>query len=415
MIRYLIKNNLKILFRYLYNPVVFILAPLGVMMVLSSAFSQLLKKYEAPEEIKVGYRMEDAGMFDPYLNELVEAGKKAEIQFISCPEGEPADLMEKNELGAFVIFGEDAYQVYQSEEHLVEGMATECMIHTFVEQAKLYKIGMTAAMLKNGMSVDPTAMLKNGMGADPTAMVENGMGADPSAMVENGMSADQFSMEDILSSKEDEFYTKETLPYLPDIDSMDYYGIIETVYFGWCAIVCAAPLLISERKNKFHLKFQVADIPGWKMYLAKYIPTVLFVCISCYITVLLSSVLLEVKWGINIESFLVLSTMLMAATALGYMFYSVSNSTVLALGMTAGIVWFAGFFGGSFETYILSNHPMNVKLMDPIYHGNRALVELSCLGRSDYTVSSILFSCGIVVVCSLIACGAETLRKRGRA
>ena len=64
----------KILFRYLYNPVVFILAPLGVMVVLSSAFSQLLKKYEAPEEMKVGYRMEAAGVFASYLDELVEAG-----------------------------------------------------------------------------------------------------------------------------------------------------------------------------------------------------------------------------------------------------------------------------------------------------------------------------------------------------
>ena len=412
MIRYLIKNNLKILFRYLYNPVVFILAPLGVMVVLSSAFSQLLKKYEAPEEMKVGYRMEAAGIFASYLDELVEAGKEADIHFVSCPEGEPAELMEKNDLGAFVVFKDDAYQIYQSEDHLVEGMAAACMIHTFVEQFKLYNIGMTATMVENGITA---AGLESGMSTDQMSSEQ---------MSSEQISSEQMSSEQIstklmspeqMSPKEDEFYTKETLPYLPDMDAMDYYGKIETVYFGWCAIVCAAPLLISEKKNKFHLKFHVADIPGWKMYLAKYIPTVLFVCISCYITVLLSAVLLEVKWGINIESFLVLTTMLMAAPALGYMFYSLTNSTVLSLGMTAGIVWFAGFFGGSFETYILSNHPMSVKLMDPIYHGNRALVELSCLGHSDYTVSSILFRCGMVVVCSFIACGAETLRKRGRA
>ena len=334
MIRYLIKNNLKILFRYLYNPVVFILAPLGVMMVLSSAFSQLLKKYEAPEETKVGYRMEAAGIFASYLDELIEAGKEADIRFVSCPEGEPADLMEKNDLGAFVVFKDDAYQVYQSEDHLVEGMAVECMIHTFVEQFKLYNIGMTATMVENGITA---SMVENGMSsamrdnAMATSMVENSMS---SAMGESGMSSEQMSSEimssemmspEQMSPEEDEFYTKETLPYLPDIDAMDYYGIIETVYFGWCAIICAAPLLISEKKNKFHLKFHVADLPGWKMYLAKYIPTVLFVCISCCITALLSSVLLEVKWGINIESFFVLSTMLMAATALGYMFYSLTR------------------------------------------------------------------------------------------
>lgn len=393
MIRYLIKNNLKILCRYLYNPVVFILAPLGVMVVLSSAFSQLLKKYEAPEEMKVGYRVENVEMYESYMDELVEAGKEADIRFIACPEGEPADLMEKNDLGSFVVFGEDTYQVYQSEDHLIEGMATECMLHTFMEQAKMYQITMTAAMAGGGMpmgQMSPEQMES----LDATAV-------NPAKTEE--------------TDGEEEFFTKETLPYLPDIDAMDYYGIIETVYFGWCAFICAAPLLISEKKNKFHLKFQVADIPTWKMYLAKYIPTVVFVCVSAYITVISSSVLLEVNWGFNIESFLILSTMLMAATALGYMFFALTNSTILSLGITTGIVWFAGFFGGSFETYILSGHPMNIKLMDPIYHGNRALVELSCIGHSDYTASSILFSCGIAVICSLIAIIGQTLRKRGRA
>lgn len=46
MIRYLIKNNFKLMFRNTWSIVVMLLGPILVIVVLSSAFSELMKSYE---------------------------------------------------------------------------------------------------------------------------------------------------------------------------------------------------------------------------------------------------------------------------------------------------------------------------------------------------------------------------------
>ena len=76
---------------------------------------------------------------------------------------------------------------------------------------------------------------------------------------------------------------------------------------------------------------------------------------------------------------------------------------------------FAGFYGGSFETYIYSAHPESIKLLSPIYHINRALTELSCMGRSDYVGSAVGYAGLIVAASSIIAILFGQIRKRGRA
>ena len=59
MIRYLIKNNFKLMFRNTWSVVVMLLGPVLVIAVLSSAFSELMKSYKGVGEFVVGYQ--DAG------------------------------------------------------------------------------------------------------------------------------------------------------------------------------------------------------------------------------------------------------------------------------------------------------------------------------------------------------------------
>ena len=58
MIRYMIKNNLKLMFRSPANIILFILMPILVSSVLASAFSALMKSYENKTPFDVGYCME---------------------------------------------------------------------------------------------------------------------------------------------------------------------------------------------------------------------------------------------------------------------------------------------------------------------------------------------------------------------
>ena len=114
-------------------------------------------------------------------------------------------------------------------------------------------------------------------------------------------------------------------------------------------------------------------------------------------------------------SILIVFMMILAGTALGMMLYNISDSLVITIILQFTIVWFLGFFGGSFETYMFSGTSDLLKHLSPIYHGNRALVELSCMGESNYAASAVWYSLAITVVCSAIAISAGSIRKRGRA
>lgn len=71
MIRYLIKNNFKLMFRNTWSVAVMLLGPILVIAVLSSAFSELMKSYEGVDEFTVGYRIQEAD------NSIIEATKIA--------------------------------------------------------------------------------------------------------------------------------------------------------------------------------------------------------------------------------------------------------------------------------------------------------------------------------------------------
>lgn len=54
MIRYLIKNNFKLMLRNKWTLAVMVLGPIMVIAILSSAFGDLLKSYEGVDEFKTG-------------------------------------------------------------------------------------------------------------------------------------------------------------------------------------------------------------------------------------------------------------------------------------------------------------------------------------------------------------------------
>ena len=87
MIRYLIKNNFKLMFRNTWSVAVMLLGPILVIAVLSSAFSELMKSYEGVDEFTVGYRMKEAAEDHVMIESAKAAGEDAGILFYEYPEG----------------------------------------------------------------------------------------------------------------------------------------------------------------------------------------------------------------------------------------------------------------------------------------------------------------------------------------
>ncbi len=358
MIRYLIKNNFKLMFRNTWSVVVMISGPILVIMVLSSAFSELMKSYEEVGEFAVGYRVQEAEM-NEMADAVTAAGEEADIHFFEYPTGNIKDVMEKNELAGFVEFSEDTYVVYTSADYKVEGVTLEYFMN------KVMRAGANVSLP--------------------------------------------------MKEQADIVLPVEKLSFMPAVDSMDYYGIVYIVYFCWCGMICATGVLSNEKKYGIVRRFQVSNISELKNYLGKFVPIILTVTAGMAIAVAITVLLYDIHWGNPLLSILIVFMMIVAGTALGMMLYNISNSLVITIIVQFTIVWFMGFFGGSFETYMFSSTSDTLKHLSPIYHGNRALVELSCMGESDYAVSAVLYSVAITVVFSVVAILAGYIRKRGKA
>lgn len=363
MIRYLIKNNFKLMFRNTWSIVTMILGPILVVAVLASAFSEVMKSYEGVDDFTVGYRMESNSPMADYVEMIQDVGEDAGITFYEYPQGKPENIVVNNELAGFVEFTEDEYVIYKSEDYVVEGITLEYFLSRVMSESANVALQMTSKTMQ-----EPDITLPS-----------------------------------------------QELEFMPAIDSTDYYGIIYIVYFCWCGMICATGVLSNEKKYGIERKLQVSNLSSFQIYIGKLVPVVLTVTAGMGIATATTVLLYDIHWGNPLLSILVVFLMILAASSLGMMLYNISNNLAITIIALFTIVWFMGFFGGSFETYMFSGLPDAMKQMSPIYHGNRALVELSCMGESDYVGSSVIYSFVITMVCSVIAVLVSSIRKRGRA
>ena len=365
MIRYLIKNNVKLMARSKTNILIIVIAPLILIALLSSAFKDMMERYEG-EDVVAGYRVE-GDVPDEMIEAFVDGASENGFTLREFASGDPEEIMKDNEIGGFVIFKEDSYKLYQSSDFKEEGKILEYFVNAFYENTAETALSMASGGMAGGAEADSIDL------------------------------------------------RVEHPDYMKSIDSTDYYGIIEIVYFGWCAIVCGAGIFMSEKKYRIGKKYQVSNLNQFQLYLGKFIPIVIAVFLGIGLAGVLSVVLFGVHWGNILYSLVIMLFSIAAASAFGLMIYNIFDNMVVTIIGVFAAVWFAGFFGGSFETYMYSVHPIEVKQVSPIYHINRALVELSCMGHSDYIGSALIYSAAIIVICSAIAVMAGTFRKRGKA
>ncbi len=363
MIRYLIKNNFKLMFRNKWIVATLVLGPVLVIAVLSSAFSDLMKSYERVEKFTAGYRISEDSVFAGNMDEIKEAGSKAGIIFREYPEGKPGELVEDNGLAGFVEFERDRYRIYESADFKVEGITLEYFLNSAAGEYENYMLQETVPSDRNNKVTLPV----------------------------------------------------EELDFMPAVDSTDYYGIIYIVYFAWLGIICSANILSSEKRYGIDRKYQVTGVSDFKMYLAKWIPVVMTVSAGMAVSVFLTILLFGIHWGNAFLSVCIMVLTIMAGAAFGCMFYSFFRNMAMTVIAVFTITWVMGFIGGSFETYMYSAMGESVKRLSPIYHTNRALVEISCMGKSSYTVSTVIYLVLVIVLCSAVSVAVDGIRKRGKA
>ena len=248
MIRYMVKNNIKLMSRSSINILLMIVMPLIVISVLSSAFTDLMKRYDE-SDITAGYVRENDAVNEKMIDALKEAAKDNGIILREYTRSDPAECMRNDDLNGFVVFDKDGYTVYRNSDEAEIGKVIAYFVNAFYEKA--------------GTSIA-------------------------------GIDTDSIEIR------------VEHPAFKPSIESIDYYGIVEVVFFLWCAIVCGSGIFMSEKKYQIIKKYQVSNLSSTKLYLGKFIPLVSAVFAGGIISTVLSIVLLGVHWGRPLLSLIII-------------------------------------------------------------------------------------------------------------
>lgn len=337
---YLIKNNLKLMFRSKWIMALMILGPIISVACLSSAFDNMMKEYECAEEFSVGYYIEEDSMFDGFMDVIKENSQEAGITFNEYADSDAEDIMRKNDCMSFVIFGKEDYTLYTLEKHEIEGMTTEYFLNSVM-----------------------------------------------SAIASMGAEQEEFVIE------------AEQLDFIPQADAKTYYGFIYTIYFSWCVVVSLAAVITEEKKNRLERKFEMSSVSGFGFYMAKVIPAVLVSLFEIAVAMGVITYMNDLEWKNIPAGILIIFLNVLAGTSLGIFLIYLFDNLAIVIVSAFSIVWIIGFFGGSFETYMYSAWSESVKRLSPIYHSNRAIIECALTGHSDYLGSMTVYMIIISLVC----------------
>ena len=338
----IIKNNLKLMLRNKIMIFVVIVGTVLVVAALSNAFHNLLDQAENEDEFEVGYQMTENSLFAEYEERLYSQLEENGVSFIRYNGVMPSKIVEEGQVQVFIDFDDEDYHIYGGSKNELQVRTIQYIMFLITERAKAYRNG--------------------------------------------AVSVEDLEVKELAATR--------------TAGAQDYYSIIEIVYFLSLCVVFLSVIIQSEKGNHIPARFRVGNAGDGVLYLGKMIPCVLMaVGTQILITGGLVTVLYDVDWGKPLTSFLILCLEAVAFTAFGMVFMLLFDNMAVAIGSMFMILWFMGFVGGSFETYMYSSVPDTIKELSPLYYLNRTLVELSTIGESNYLKPCVIYMLAMVIIC----------------
>lgn len=364
----LIKNNLKLMLRSKWILFMMSILPLITIALLSNAFKDMLDTDYEIEEFQVAFRVNEKSIYKEFLPELVNICKENKVILEEYPGGDITKLLQSETVAVFVEIKDDSYLVYQSNDKKAEASIVESIFYGF-----FYQINETRTLLSYG--------------------------------------ATEGQEMPVLDSQVINFVKSETLVTDPVPSSIDYYGIIYILYFAWCGMISLVAVISSERRCAIPRRMRVSHMSKFNYYIGKLVPCTLAIFIEVCVAWVLSILLFDIHWGNIAISTLVIFLISLAASAFGIVLFQLFNNVAVSIVLGFVIIWVAGFFGGSFQTYMYANLPQKLVDLSPLYYINRSMVEYSTKGSSDYLGTCIAYLLGFIGICSVLGVVIMNIRK----
>ena len=319
----LTKNYLKLIFRAKSVIIITIVGALVVIAALTNVFHTLLDQAETGEDFTIGYEMSEDSKYS-YAEEYIKEGFEDEgLTVVKYDNADPEKLIRDGSIDVFIEFGEDSYSIMGRSNAEIDARIVQYVLYNVDHIMN----GDTASISVNTGSIE---------------------------------AAEQ-------------------------ADADTYYCIVQTMYFASLCSVFLCLIYITERRQNIGIRFRSSTASGVHTYLGK--------LIACALTTWLSMVLItgglvlflfDIKLGHPVLSVAIMLFTTLAFIAFGMLFFIIFRNTAASIGLLFVVIWFWGYVGGCFETYMLSSVSQTVKQLSPLYYVNRTLVELSVNGSSDY-------------------------------
>lgn len=357
----LIKNNLKIMFRDKILIVILVILPVIVIAVLSSVFSDVLKKNYSMEAFKVGYYVQPDSKVEAIMPKVIQGFKDNNIKLEEMKVQEGVRKVKSKAIEAFVEINDNKYTIYKRNE---ESSGSE--------------------------------ILENSVGSVMYVY-------DGSKMLMGHLLEDSNNLLSVQKIKAD-----------PMPSSTVYYGIVEVVYLICFGMIGVTALINSERKYGVINRIKLTNASPVVLFLGKLIPSVIAMSVEVSIAVLASTVLMGVDWGNSLlTSAGIIFLEIMSVSAFGILISTIIKNQALINVIIFLLSFSLGFLGGSFQTYMYNIISYDLVKLSPIYYINRSLVELSTKGSSAYIGSCIEILAAIFIVSSTLE--ILFISRRGRA
>ncbi|SEW23596.1 ABC transporter permease [[Clostridium] fimetarium] len=352
----LIKNNLKLMLRSKWILVLMTILPVITIVLLSNAFKDMMDTAYKIEPFEVGYHLSDGSAYKDMIPQLKTICKDNNIILQEYQNEDATALLKRETVAVFVEITDDSYVIYQSDDKKTEAAVTESILSTFFYQAYDAMVGM-AYQAQNGLVELPS-----------TSSVK---------------------------------VNHEVLATDPVPSSTDYYGIIYIIYFAWCGMISLSAVITSERKSAISKRMRISHMSKVSYYIGKLIPCAIATFLESCIAWIISVVLLDIHWGKIWACIGIMILISLAASTFGMVLFQLFKNAAVSIVAGFIIIWIAGLWGGSFQTYIYANIPQRIVNISPLYYINRTVVEFSTKGYSDYAGRCILYLVSIIVICGI--------------
>ena len=349
----IIKNYLKLIFR---NKVMIIVVPIATVLVvaaLANAFHTLLDTNDDVADFKMGYEIQEDSKYAFIEDIMMSSFEEQGVETVEYEHGNPEDLISNGSVDVYVTFDRDSYHIYGDDK-------------------KEFQVRIVQYVLFN---VDK-------------------------------------SMDTMFTDSSSNNVSISSLETIKTSEAENYYGIIEIVYFLSLCTVFLSLIFQTERQSSIGIRFCVAKAGSFTRYMSKYISClVIAVLIQVFLVSGIVLLLFDVTMGNPVVFFGILILTAIAFTAFGLVFFLLFNNMAVSIGLLFMTLWFAGFVGGTFETYMYTAITEPIKRLSPLYYVNRTLVETSVNGSSSYLMPCIVVLLAMTVICMLLGIFITSLKK----